>query len=466
MKASTLDFEVLKQPSTKSVTNLIGNSDFETDLSGWSALNSTTLTRITSDSLHGSACLQVTAPLGGVNGVAALYTYAPGGVLPFRKYRVSVWVKGITGGGRGSAFNVVESGGAAGNATNQLGSVSFPNSSWNLYSRVFQIQQSDRTSLLFEPALINASAGDIVLFDALEVVDDAVLNSLIGGSPFPVDFLQANANTPVSRLIPLGHPSPVLLPAASKQIVVATISATSSLAGNIGARRPVPPGNINATSSLSGRVTALKHITAGNINATSSVSGSLVAKRVIVPTGINATSTVAAGITLLHSISANINAVSTINSAVGALRKVSPANLIGTSTISANIKRLVFVVGANINAVSTLSGNLNTARGILSASINALSTITGQVRLTKPIITTNISVITVLSAGVVVLRPITSGNINATSTILGDISKIIFHGPLITFDIEVGNRNWFASVTKQAWDASPTLPIRDWNVSV
>jgi len=192
---------------------------------------------------------------------------------------------------------------------------------------------------------------------------------------------------------------------------------------------------------------------------------------------------------------------------VGVLRKISPALVTAISTINASIKRLRFILGANINAASSLDGNIvsGSNKFITTTTINGLSTISGRVLTTRGILPSNISATSTITAhlgsfifvvpgrlnaastlsGSVIAFKNIRGNINGTSTITGDLSRLIFHGPLITFEATIGTRNWtattiknrstastllfnpwLATTTKRNWSATPTLPIRDWNVRV
>ena len=81
--------------TTTTRTNLITNPNFEINTTGWQALGTgTTITRITTDSYSGSACLQVTT--GTVANSAAITLSSSGNRTPVTAglpYYLSAWVK-------------------------------------------------------------------------------------------------------------------------------------------------------------------------------------------------------------------------------------------------------------------------------------------------------------------------------------------------------------------------------------
>lgn len=87
---------------TASATNVVANSGFETNTTGWgNSGTAATLSRITTDSFQGAACLKIAAT--GAD-ARAFYRYTPGVDLLQVPYTGSFWVKANNAGATGKTF--------------------------------------------------------------------------------------------------------------------------------------------------------------------------------------------------------------------------------------------------------------------------------------------------------------------------------------------------------------------------
>jgi len=215
---------------------------------------------------------------------------------------------------------------------------------------------------------------------------------------------------------------------ARKAVVPAAINATSTVSGSLRAIRRVITANIAATSTFSGvvsKVGAPIPLPVQLISATSTVSGNVTAKKLVVPTSISATSTVSGAVRVIRRITAaQIAATSTVSGSIVVIRRIAPLTINATSTVSGAVARIRPVVPAQINATSTVTGVFSkvAAQKFISGTINAVSTVSGTVRVLRRIIPAQINATSIVSGSVTPPgRFIVPGNINAVSTVAGAV---------------------------------------------
>lgn len=231
-----------------------------------------------------------------------------------------------------------------------------------------------------------------------------------------------------------------------KSLVVANISATSSISGSVVARRKLTPGQISATSAVSGTVAKRFRISAAQVNAastvsgalrvirrvfttqisaTSSVSGAVVLRSKIVPTQISATSVVSGSVAKrFRLVSTQINATSTVSGAVVARRPIAPTQISAMSSVSGNVRATKRITTTQINAASSVSGSVVSKRAIKPVQISAISTVSGELASKSAIGPATITAMSTLTGSVVSLRRIQSSQINAVSTISGSLHRV------------------------------------------
>lgn len=110
--------------------NGISNPSFEVNTTGWSGLNGTTLTRVTTDGYDGSACLQVDPP-GAVGTEGALFGGGAVAASPSTAYTFRVAIKGTPGLSYRLAWD--ENNGGAYLRTKTSGALTLVGSGWNWF---------------------------------------------------------------------------------------------------------------------------------------------------------------------------------------------------------------------------------------------------------------------------------------------------------------------------------------------
>lgn len=148
-----------------SATNLITNSGFETNTTGWVGNNST-LSRVTNQQRFGTASLLVTSSAIGYFDVSDSVTIS--GATAGRTYIGSAWVRTPTT--RNMDIFVRESGGVQPSAQSST-QVSVPANTWVRITHSRTIVQNDRTSiqLLVVPDTGAASAGETFYVDGAQL---------------------------------------------------------------------------------------------------------------------------------------------------------------------------------------------------------------------------------------------------------------------------------------------------------